>query len=147
MSGTLAIWYLLAHSAPLLTALGGATPITRIKEGELPIGVTLPAIQITRVSGTPRNTLAMTEPGALNSERVQVTVFTKATDATPAGPGKKGCDALLALVRAACPNQRGTIAGVAVDSILPDIVGPDLSDIPTGLYSGSIDFIVNWHNA
>lgn len=143
MSGTLAIWYLLAHNAPVLAAV----PIARIKEGELPIGVTMPAIQVTRVSGIPRNTMSMLEPGALNTERVQVSVFTKGTGASPAGAGKKGCDALIRLVRTACANQRATIAGVAVDSILPDIVGPDLSDIPTGIYSGSVDFLVHWHNA
>ena len=144
MSGTLASWHLLAHNAPVLAVV----PIARIKEGDFATtDVTAPAILITRTSSIPRNTIAMTEPNALNSERVQVTVFMKSTVATPAGTGKKGCDALIAKVRTACPNQRATIAGVVVDSILPDIVGPDLSDIPTGIYSGSVDFIVNWHNA
>ena len=54
---------------------------------------------------------------------------------------------ILALVLAACPNQRGTVNGVDVDSILPDIGGPDLADMATALYSGSRDFMVKWRSA
>lgn len=144
MSATLPIWYLISHDAAVLAIV----PIERIKEGDVSSpDMQMPAIVITRVSSLPNNTIAMLEPYALNREHVQVTVLNKATVAAPAGPGKKGCDALIALVRKACANQRGNIAGVAVSSILPDVVGPDLADAATGLYTGSIDFIVYWHNA
>ena len=142
MSGTLPIWYLLAHDSAVLAVV----PIERIKEGDYSSSdMVLPAIVITRVGAMPHNTIALLEPNALNREVVRVTVLNKSTVAAPAGAGKKGCDQMIALVRAACPNQRAVIAGVAVSSILPDLVGPDLGDATPGLFSGSIDFIVYWH--
>ncbi|MCR4331762.1 MAG: hypothetical protein NUV34_03525 [Sulfuricaulis sp.] len=140
MSGTLVIWSLVAHNAPVLALV----PITRIKEGDLPINTVMPAIAITRVDAIPRLTVAMTESNRMHSERVQVTPVLKTTDGSPAGLGKKGVDALIALIRTACPNQHGTVAGINVVSILPDTVGPDLSDAATFICSGSIDFIVKW---
>lgn len=140
MSGTLVIWSLVAHNAPVLAIV----PIAKIKEGTLPLNTVLPGIEITRVDAIPRLTVAMTEPNRMHSERVQVSPILKTTDGTPAGLGKKGVDALIALIRTACPNQHGTIAGVNVVSILPDTVGPDLSDAATFICSGSIDFIVRW---
>lgn len=143
MSGTAVIWSLVAHNAPVLAVV----PIAGIKEGDLPLNITLPAIAIMRVSGTPRNTLAMTEAGRLRWERVQVSALFKGVAATPSGTGKRGVDALLKLIIAACPNQSGTINGISVDSIVPDIQGPDLADVAAGLYSGSQDFIVRWHES
>lgn len=140
MSGTAAVWYLLAHNAPVLAAV----PLTRIKEGYLPLAATLPGIEIRRVSGTPRLTIAMTEANRLHSERVQVSVLTKLVEATPSGTGKRGADAILALIRAALPNQRGTVNSVTIDSILPDTIGPDLIDVQDGIHQGSQDFIVKW---
>ncbi len=142
MSGTLVIWSLVAHDSPVLALV----PLTRIKEGILPINTVLPGIEIRRIDAVPRLTVAMNEPNRMFTERVQVTPILKDTGGTPAGLGKKGADALLALIRAACPNQHGTIAGVNVVSILPDTVGPDLGDTPTDLSSGSQDFIVRWRD-
>lgn len=140
MSGTLVIWSLLAHDSPVLAVV----PFAKIKEGVFPVGTAPPLIEITRVGANPRLTVAMTEPNRMFSERVQVTPLLKGTDGAPVGLGKKGVDTLLALIRAACPNQHGTIAGVNVVSILPDAVGPDLSDVAPSFYSAPQDFIVRW---
>ena len=50
---------------------------------------------------------------------------------------------VMALVRAALPRSRGSVNGVAVDSILPDIEGPDFTD-EAGLFIGSIDYRVTY---
>ena len=68
-------------------------------------------------------------------ERVQVTVIAGTY------PSQK---AVLALVRAALPRSRGTVNGCAVDSILPDVEGPDFSDPDAGLYIGSLDYVVTY---
>ena len=80
----------------------------------------------------------------MHTDRVQVTVYVKATHETPAGSGYSGVRSILALVLDACPHQRGVINGVTVDSILPDAEGPDFQDNAPTLYMGSRDFIVKW---
>jgi len=62
----------------------------------------------------------------------------------PQGQGYPGLDALMKLILAACPNQHGTINTFNVDSILPDIEGPDLYDEEVSMISRSRDFIVKW---
>lgn len=141
MSGSLAIWYLLTHN----TAVTAVVPAARIREGEFTsVGQIMPCIEVRRIDRTPRNTLSMRETGRLHRERVQVMPYVKRTDATPSGLGKKGVDALLALILAACPNQMATIAGVKVVAIIPDIVGPDLPDFDAQFDSASQDFFVTW---
>jgi hypothetical protein len=137
------IRYLLANNAPVLAVV----PATRITAGDLPINTTMPAIAVTQISGMPRLTIAMTEPNRINTDRVQVSALFKGPAGTPSGAGYPGVAALMVLVLAACPNQNGTINGVAVDSILPDIEGPDLQDDATNLFSRSRDFIVKWRSA
>ena len=148
MSATAAVWYLLAHNTPLLTGLGtvsGVAPIARIKEADaLPINILFPAILVRRTDRVPRTTLAMAVSGRQHRERVQVMSHVKLSEASPGGGGKRACDALIALCLAALPNQWATINGVKVQAILPDIVSPDLSDIPTGIHAASQDFIVQW---
>lgn len=142
MSGVAVIVALLKASAPVVAII----PAARIMAGDLPIGTVMPAIAITQVSGIPRLTVAMTEANKLNTDRVQVSVLFKGPQASPAGTGYPGVAAMMKLVLAACPNQRGTINGVNCDSILPDLEGPDLQDDATGLFSRSRDFIVKWRN-
>lgn len=141
------IRFLLASNAPLLSALGSGPPVaaSRIMAGDLPVGTVLPAIAVTQISSVPRNTVYMGEPKKHHLDRVQVSVLTKGTQATPPGSGYPGVRSLLKLVLAACPHLRGTINGIDVDSITPDIEGPDLSDDAAGLYSGSRDFLVRWN--
>lgn len=141
MSGVAVIRFLLANNAPVVAVV----PAARIMAGELPINTTLPAISIMQVSGVPRLTHAMSETPRIHTDRVQVTVAFKSPSATPAGQGYPGVKSLLKLVLAACPNQHGTVGTVTdVDSILPDVEGPDLQDDETGLFTQSRDFIVKY---
>lgn len=142
MSGVAVIRHLLASAS----AVTNVIPATRITAGDLPINTTMPAIAITTIDSIPRLTVAMTEPNRLHVERVQVSVLFKGPSASPPGTGYPGVKALMPLVLAACPNQNGTINGVSVDSILPDVEGPDLQDDATGLVSQSRDFIVKWRS-
>lgn len=143
MSGIVAIRYLLANNAPLLAVV----PAARIIVGDLPLNFTLPAISITQVDSLPRLTLAMTEPKRMHTDRVQVTALIYGPQGTPAGLGLPGLESILKLVLNACPNQRGMINGVDLDSILPDVKGPLLQDDVSAIYSGSRDFIVRWNSA
>lgn len=129
MSGVSAVRYLLANNGPLVAAV----PAAKIFVGVVPLNTALPAIGVTQVSGSPHLTVAMTEPGKLHTDRVQVTVLTKVYQSS-----------ISALVLAALPNQSGTVNGVKVDSILPDGVGPDLFDDASTVYERSRDFIVRW---
>lgn len=143
MSGVKTIRYLLANDAPVTAVV----PASRIMAGNLPIDTVLPAIAIEKISSIPRLTLAMTEGNRLHTDRVQVTAIFKGPQGNPAGTGYPGIRALLDLILTACPNQKGTVNGVTVDSILPDDEGPDLQDDASAVYSGSRDFIVKWKSA
>ncbi len=139
MSGVVIIRYLLANNAPVLAIV----PAAKIMTGDVPLNTALPAIAITQISSIPHTDVSMTD-AKMHTDRVQVSVLLKGPQGSPSGLGYPGQKALLKLVLAACPNQRGTVNGVAVDAILPDIEGPDLYDDPTSLFSGSRDFIVKY---
>ena len=51
---------------------------------------------------------------------------------------------ILNLIRAACPDTKGTVNGIKLDSILPDFEGPDLSQPDASIYEMSRDFLVKW---
>jgi len=140
VSGVAVIRHLLANNAAVLAVV----PATRIMAGDLPLNTAMPAITVTEISSVPFNTINVNELPKMHTERVQVSALFKQSLGTPAGTGLPGIKALLKLVLAACPSQRGTVNGVAVDSIVPDTEGPDLSDDATALYSQSRDFIVRW---
>lgn len=140
MSGVAVLRYLLANNAPVLAVC----PATRIMAGDLPLNTVMPAIAVMQISSVPLNTIRINESPKMHTERVQVSVLFKGPQGTPAGAGVPGVKALLKLVLAACPSQRGTVNGIAVDSITPDIEGPDLSDDATALCSQSRDFLVRW---
>lgn len=131
MSDVKVVRYLLANNAALIEVV----PAAKIQAGATPQGTVLPAIAISHVSTVRRKTVqrAATE---YCTARVQVTVQAKSY------PQKK---AILALVRAALPPTRGTISGVDVDNVLHDIDGPDFFDGETGIYMGSSDFTVTFH--
>ena len=143
MSGVAVIRYLLANAA----AVTAVVPATRIMAGDLPLKIVLPAIGVTLISGVPRLTVSMLETPRMQTDRVQVTVLFKGPYGTPQGDGYPGVHNMLALVLAACPNQHGTVNGVVVDSILPDVEGPDLQNMETDIYGCSRDFIVKWNSA
>lgn len=147
MSGVAVIRHLLANNQAVISAIGAGPPaaITRIMAGDVPLNTVLPAISIKQISSVPFNTVKMNEPKTQHTDRVQVSVLLKGPQGTPAGTGYPGVRSLLKLVLAACPHTRGTVNGFDVDSILPDIEGPDLSDDPSALLSASRDFIVKWN--
>lgn len=132
MSGVAIVRYLLANNQPLLAQV----PATRIMAGTIPLNSVLPAISISEISGTERLTLDMSAPKKFFTERVQVSALTKTY------PLQKS---ILLLARAALPLSRGTVNGFAVDSVLPDVEGPDLYDDEFIVYMGSQDFLVSFN--
>lgn len=130
MSDVKAVRYLLANNAGLVAVV----PAARIMAGILPQSTVAPAIGVTHVSTLRRQMVADTA-AHLCTSRVQVTVVA-ATYVSQ--------KSVLALVRAALPRSRGTVNGVAVDSIVADIEGPDFGDPDAGLCMGSHDFIVTF---
>ena len=128
MSDVKLIRYTLANNANLIAVV----PPARILAGVVPLGTVFPAIAVNHISTVRRNTVAMNTATVLATSRVQVTVMAKTYDKQKS---------ILELVRKALPNASGVINGVTVDSILPDISGPDLRDDDAGLYMQSMDFM------
>jgi len=128
VSDVKAVRYLLSNNA----TLNAQVPAARIIGGVLPQGIELPAISVTHVS-TVRPQM-VNAASKLCVSRVQVTVMA-GSYATQ--------KSVQALVRAALPRSRGSVNGVAVDSILIDTEGPDFTD-EAGLYMGSIDYRVTY---
>jgi len=137
MSGVSVIWYLLKTNSPVLAVV----PATRIMAGDLPVKMVLPAISVTQISSVPYNLLRTNEANKMHTDRVQASVLFKGVGE---GAGYPGLKAMMKLVLAACPSQRGTVNGVVVDSITPGLEGPDLYDDAVGVYSQSRDFLVRW---
>lgn len=133
MSGVAIIANLLANSG-VLTA---AVPASRIGAGNIAMNTDLPAVGVKQISAT-RNTLVdASTTGRMVTERVQVTAFAKTYAEQKT---------LVRLVVCALANPgRTTIAGFAVDSVIPDIEGPDLEDDDAEVYQQSHDFMVRWH--
>ena len=140
-NGVAVIRYLLANNAAVLAIV----PAERIAAGDVPLDTTLPAISVDEISGVPYNTVSGKEIGkTLHTERIQVTGLVKSTTAAPAGGGYPGLRTLMRAIFLACPTQRGTIVGVDVDSITPDLEGPDLPDAGSGVLSSTRDFFVRY---
>lgn len=130
MSGVAVIVAKLKAHAPLTAVVASA----RIMAGNLPLNTALPAISVTQISSVPRNTVSMAD-SEFNTDRVQVTVMAKTY------PSLRS---ILRLVLAACPHTRGTVNGIACDSITPEAEGPDFSDEELTMVAGSRDFNVTW---
>lgn len=130
MSGTYIVRALLADS-PLLTA---TVPGIRIMAGDLPLGITRPAIGIRGIDDVPYQTISAAA-SRLITERVQVTV--EADD-------YESMLAVYGLLPAAFPDTYGRVNGYNVVSIALDSGGPDIPDIDSSLYSKSRDVIVRW---
>lgn len=114
-------------------AVTSKVPASRIVIGVVGQAITLPAIGITSVSATPRNTLSMAEAQRLTTERVQVTVFASTYPVL---------DDVCKRVRAVVTNRRQTIATLKVQAILPDNIGPDMQTINPLIYMRTLDFKV-----
>ena len=140
MSGVAVIRHLLAANAAVYAVVARES----IVAGDLPLNTVLPGISVKQISSVPHNLVNTNEANKLHTDRVQVTWLFKAP---PAGTGYPGVKAMGRLVLAACPGQRGTVNGIAVDSIQPGAEGPDVSDPVEALYSCSRDFIVKWIGA
>jgi hypothetical protein len=131
MSDVTAVNYMLAHNS----ALTAVVPAARIKSGLLPEGTPLPAIAVTHITGMRRKMVNGSIANTFCTCRVQITVHATSY------PQQKS---MLTLVRAALPNTRGSVNGVAVDSILHELDGPDGSDEQAGIYQQSVDYMVRF---
>lgn len=134
MAAVKVIRYLLANNAPLLALV----PAAKIMAGAIPLNTVLPAIAVNHISTVERNSVAMNSATVLATSRVQVTVQAKSYTEQKS---------ILELVRKACPVSRAIVNGVVVDSILPDLAGPDLRDDEAGIFMQSRDFFVRFTEA
>lgn len=104
----------------LLVASGSMTavvPQERIKASDLPIGTALPSISIIKVSGVDRH-IVKTRHRPRVTERVQVTVM---------ADGYPQKEIVINLVRAACADKVGAIAGYNAVSVITYDQGPDFT--------------------
>lgn len=131
MSGVAVCRYLLANNQALVAVV----PAARIFAGVIPLNTVADAISVTDVSDSERLTVSMLESNRLITERVQVTVQAKTFALLKS---------ILPLVRTALANRHGTVNGVALDSILPDVTGPYFPETDLSLHAQSKDFIVKW---
>ena len=130
MSDVKVIRYLLANN----TALNAVVQPNSIMAGIVPQGATLPAIEITHVSGVWNKEVS--EQSKTCRARVQITVIAQSYTQQKQ---------IIDLARDAVPRTRGTIAGVSVDSILREPDGPDFRDDEVGLFMQTQDFIVTYN--
>lgn len=125
--------------AVMIALLQAHAPVTalvvpdNIVAGTVPQDAQLPAIGVREISAIEEQTIDGNEPGALVRARVQITVHAKSY------PEQK---ALISATRLGAGAHAGVIAGIAVRSVLRDMVGPDLSDDDAGIYEQSRDFKV-----
>ena len=134
MSAVAVVRYLLVNDATLLSAV----PAVRIKTSVLPLGTPLPAIMIEHISTTERLTVDMSTPARFATSRVQVTALAKTYTQ---------CASIVELIRKALPHTRGLVAGVQLDSILPEGANPDFYDVESETHAQSRDFFVAFHQA
>ena len=131
MSGVSVINYLLSNDSPTVAVV----PAARIFTGVGPLETSVPTIVVQQISGTERLTVSMAGAKKMHTDRVQVTALAKAYSTVKA---------ILALARIACANRNGTVNSIDLDSILPDIEGPDLYDAEDLIYSQTQDFLVKY---
>lgn len=125
-----AIYNLLSTNAAL-TAL---VPVSRIFAGLIPLGSVLPSIAYNFISGTQQTAIGLTT--IKQRSRIQVTIASKSY------PEVKQ---VMALVIGACNLQQGIFNGVETDSVIKDVIGPDLRDDEIGIFYQTVDFMVT-HN-
>lgn len=126
------IYSLLKNYAPLTSIV----PVAKIYASLIPQEAVLPAIAYSHVSTVESTTIDAQAAYALVTSRIQVSVATKDY------PQLKD---IIAQVRKACNYSRGTINGVIVNSIVRELIGPDLRDDESKVYFQSIDFKVIYH--
>lgn len=131
MSGVAILRYMLANNAPLTAIVSS----NKIIAGVVPLNTALPAVSIRQISGQEYQTIKR-GTNQLVTERIQVTALASTY------PSQKS---ILNLIRTALPATRGTVNGFVVDSITPDIDGPDLYNDNPIIYEQSIDFVVRFY--
>ena len=129
MSAVKVIRALLAVYAPVLALV----PAARIVAGTVPQGMPLPAICLAEISRVELPTVSRGQRTVQVTARVQVTVHASTY------PDQK---AVLQAARLGAGAHTGTVAGVAVRSVMRDVVGPDMTDDEAGVYQQSRDFKV-----
>lgn len=130
MSGVAVARYLLANNSALIAVVAA----DKIKPGAVPINTVLPAIAIRQISGIEQDHI---KRGAnqMITERVQISVYALTYSTQKS---------ILALIRAALPGTRATINGFAVDSIVPDIEGPDFYTEAPVIFEQSADYFIRF---
>ena len=118
---------LLKSDAALLAQI----PAERMYPGDIPQGASFPALAYTNVSGN--DALALRGNVLLETGRVQITVAASSYSAK---------ERLIGLVRGACDNKRGLIAGITVRNVRSGGIGPDLDNKDAGIFGRTIDFLV-----
>lgn len=131
MSGVLIVGELMRAFQPLTAEV----PVAQIKAWKVPQGTPLPSVVLTRVSRAARQLLAE-EAFRLVTERVQGTAH--------AASGLQR-EAILKLMRRACADKRGTIAGFTNVSVLLAGGGPDFMDDAASIFMGSEDLRVSFN--
>ena len=144
MSGVAVVWYLLKTNSNVIAVV----PAARVSSGNpVPLNAALPSIAVFQISSIPNNFIHTNAANKMHSDRVQVSVKCKWPQTSDTATGFPGAKSLLQLVLAACPNQRGTVNGIVVDSIVPDIEQIAEADTIDGIQEGSRDFLVKWIGA
>jgi hypothetical protein len=128
------IYTLLAGNAPLLALLGTSSAAS-VYPGVVSQTAVLPALAVEHIVTVDLGTIDAAHY-ALVQARIEVTVL---------APSYESQKAVLEAVRVACQYQRGTIAGVPVNSVVRASVGPDLRSDDMKVYRQSIDFYVTHH--
>ncbi len=112
----------------------GIVPAGNIKAGDLPQGVSLPAISIKSISRVDRN---IPSPGVYRhvTERVQVTVLASTY------PQQK---AVMRAIRAAAADTFPVINGLTRVTVHTDSAGPDLMDENASIFGEAQDYRVTY---
>lgn len=116
------------------TSVVGVTTAQRIVAGSLPLGTTLPAISVTRVSQTESRMVKRSTTQHVD-ERVQVTVLAA------------NYPALRDLLRKVRKIQQGALgerSGLSDVTVHVDGAGPDFMDTEANIHMGSQDFLVGY---
>lgn len=130
MDGVAALRVALVANAPLLVLV----PATRIMQGILPQGTTLPAISLMSVTRIDRN---IPNPGTYrhSSERVQATVLAK---------DYVSLKAIIRALRKAAADTFPTVSGIIRVTIHTESTGPDFMNEDASIHMGSQDFRITY---
>jgi hypothetical protein len=131
MSGVEALGEVMTADAPLLAVV----PAARMRGGDLPQGITLPAIVAVSVSGVDRSVITASGKRRV-TERVSATVLAN---------NYEELKAIIRLVRTACADKRGDFGGVTDVSITTDVRGPDMRSDDNSIWFQSQDFSVSFN--